>query len=169
MKYLRSGGQRLFTPLLILLCVVPVCAQSSKDASFLSTLGELREASYSDKAKIAERLSQTGHSSVRAVLTALLESRLYSRNSDQKIFIVKAADADPFNLIDPLTLKDAGTASADSLTQIGTNNGLRSALRATVAHFSLSSPDVTVRLEAVREMSKSLDSATVVLLRERLA
>jgi urea transport system permease protein len=167
MKLHRLGGQRLFMPLLILLCVVPVRAQSPKDASFLSTLGELREASYSDKASIAERLSQTGHPSVRAALTALLESRLYVRNSDQKIFIVKAADADPFNLIDPLSLKDAGTASADSLTQIGTNNGLRSALRATVAHFSLSSPDVAVRLDAVREMSRSLDEPAVALLRQR--
>jgi urea transport system permease protein len=169
MKHLRSRGQRLFMPLLILLCVVPIRAQSPNDATFLSTLGELREASYSDKAKIAERLSQTGHPSVRAVLTALLESRLYFRNSDQKFFIVKSADADPFNLIDPLSLKDAGSASADSLTQIGTNNGLRSAMRATVAHFSLSSPEATVRLDAVREMARSLDSPTVALLRERLA
>ncbi len=45
-----------------------------------------------------------------------MEDRLYFRNSDQKIFIVKAADADPLNLIDPLSLKDAGSAPADSLT-----------------------------------------------------
>ena len=106
---------------------------------------------------------------MRAVLTALLEDRLYFRNSDQKIFIVKAADADPLNLIDPLSLKDAGSAPADSLTKIGTNNGLRSTLRTTVAHFSLSSPDAAVRLDAVREMSRSLDEPTVALLRERLA
>ena len=52
-------------------------------------LGELREAHYSDKANIVERLSQGGHPSVRAVLTAFLEDRLYFRNSDQKVFIVK--------------------------------------------------------------------------------
>jgi len=169
MQRLLWGGQRLCMPLLVLLCVLPVLAQSSQDATFLSILGELREASYSDKANIAERLSQTGHPSVRAVLTALLEQRLYFRGSDQKIFIVKAADADPLNLIDPLTLKDAGSASADSMSQIGTNNGLRSALRATVAHFSLSSPEVAVRLDAVREMARSLDSGSVALLRQRLA
>ena len=134
-----------------------VHAQSPQDATFLATLGELREASYSDKATIVERLSQTSHPSVRAVLTALLEDRLYFRNSDQKIFIVKTADADPLNLIDPLRLKDAGSAAADSLTQIGTNNGLRRVLRTTVARFGLSSPDAAVRLDAVREMSKSLD------------
>ena len=167
-KYLPWGGPWLFLLLLALWCIVPLRAQSSNDASFLSTLGQLREASYSDKAAIAERLSQTAHRSVRAVLTALLEGRLYFRNSDQKVFIVKSADADPHNLIDPLSLKDAGSASADSVTQIGTNNGLRSALRTTVAHFSLSSPEVAVRLDAVREMSRSLDEPTVALLRQRL-
>jgi urea transport system permease protein len=155
--------------LLALWAVVPAHAQSPEDASFLATLGELRDASYADKATIAERLSQSGHPSVRAVLTALLEERLYYRNSDQKIFIAKSAEGDPLNLIDPLSLKNAGTAPADSLTQIGTNNGLRRALRTTVARFSLSSPDTAVRLAAVDDMSRSLDDATVALLRQRLA
>ncbi len=169
MKLLPAGGQWLFMLLLALWAVVPAHAQSPEDASFLATLGELRDASYADKATIAERLSQSGHPSVRAVLTALLEERLYYRNSDQKIFIAKSAEGDPLNLIDPLSLKNAGTAPADSLTQIGTNNGLRRALRTTVARFSLSSPDTAVRLAAVDDMSRSLDDATVALLRQRLA
>ena len=169
MKHLQSGGQWLVVLLLTLWGVFPIRAQPPKDATFLSTLGELREASYSDKASIAERLIQTGHSSVRAVLTALLEERLYFRNSDQKVFIVKSTEGDPLNLIDPLTLKNAGTASADSLTQIGTNNALRRSLRTTVARFALSSPDVAVRLDAAREMSRSLDDPTVTLLRTRLS
>ena len=74
----------------------------------------------------------------------------------------------PSNLIDPLSLKTAGSAPADSLTKIGTNNGLRSTLRMIVAHFSLSSPDASVRLDAVREMSRSLDEPTVALLRKRM-
>ncbi len=49
----------------------------------------------------------------------LFEDRLYFRNRDQKVFIVKTADADPLNLIDPLSLKDAGSAPADDLTKIG--------------------------------------------------
>ena len=167
MRCLPWSGQRLFL-LLALWSIFPVQGQSPKDAGFLSTLGELREATYSDKANIVERLSQSGHPNVRAVLTALLEDRLYFRNSDQKIFIVKSAEGDPLNLIDPLSLKDAGTASADSLSKIGTNNALRHVLRTTVARFALSSPDVAVRLDAVREMLKSLDEATVAVLRERL-
>ena len=87
MKYLPSGGQWLFTLLLTLWGVVPVGAQSPKDASFLSTLGELREATYSDRAIIVERLSQGGHP----------EDRLYFRNNDQKVFIVKPAEGDPLS------------------------------------------------------------------------
>lgn len=164
---LPRGGQWLLPLLLALGGVVPVHAQSPKDASFLATLGELREATYDQKPAIVEKLNQSGHPSVRAVLTALLDDRLYFRNTDQKVFIVKMADADPLNLIDPVTLKNAGTASADSMTQIGTNNALRSVLRTEMARFALASPDPSVRLDAVREMEKSLDEPTVALLRER--
>ena len=103
------------------------------------------------------------------MLTALLDDRLYYRNSDQKIFIVKSADADPLDLIDPLSLKAAGKAPADGMSKIGTNNSLRSTLRMIVAHYSLSSPDASVRMDAVREMSRSLDEATVALLRKRMS
>src|SRR5437870_1860510 len=168
MKHLPLGGQWLFLLLLALWDIVPVHAQSPNDASFTSTLGELREATYSDKASIVERLSRSGHPSIRAVLTALLEDRLYFRNNDQKVFLAKSAEGDPLNLIDPLSLKDAGSSAADSLTKIGTNNSLRRTLRTTVAHFGLSSPDAAVRLDAVRDMLRSLDDATVALLREQL-
>lgn len=169
MRHLWSGGRWLFMLLLALGGGLPAQAQSAKNAAFLSTLGELRDASYSDKASIAEKLSEGGHPNVRAALTALLEDRLYFRNSDQKIFIVKTADVDPLTLIDPLTLKSIGSAPAGSMTLIGTNNGLRHSLRMIVAHFSLGSPDTDARLDAVHEMSLSLDDETVALLRKRLA
>ncbi len=153
--------------LLALWGAASLLAQSQKDTSFVSRLDALREASYSDKAVIAEQLSQTGHPSVRAVLTALLEDRLYYRNSDQKVFIAKVADADVLDLLDPLSLKGAGSAPADGFTKIGTNNGLRHTLKMTVAHFSLSSPDASVRRDAVHEMILSLDESTVALLRQR--
>jgi urea transport system permease protein len=169
MKRLSRRAQPLFAALLVLSGVDTLHAQSPKDVSFLATLGELPEATYADKENIVERLGQGGHPNVRAVLTALLEDRLYLRNSDRKIFVVKSAEGDPLNLVDPLSLKSAGTARSDTLTKIGTNNGLRRTLRTTVAHFALSSPDVSVRLDAVRDMSRSLDDTTLTLLRERMA
>src|SRR5579872_4518107 len=128
MKQLESGGQWPRLLLLAAWSVFSLYAQSPNDAAFLSTLGELREATYSDKATIVERLAQGKHPSLRAVLTALLNGRLYYRNSD------------PLQLVDPISLKDAGSAPAADLTAIGTNNSLRSVLRTTVARFALSSP-----------------------------
>lgn len=168
MKHIPSGGRQVII-LLALWGAASLLAQSQKDTSFVSKLDALREASYSGKALIAEQLSQTGHPSVRAVLTALLEDRLYYRNTDQKIFIAKVSDSDPLDLVDPLSLKGAGSTPADGFTKIGTNNGLRHTLKMTVAHFSLSSPDVSVRRDAVREMMLSLDEPTVALLRQRAA
>ena len=167
MRPLRWGGQWLFLLLLALWGIAPARAQNPKDASFLAMLGELREASYSDKANIVERLSQGGHPSVRAVLTALMEDRLYYRNSDQKVYIFKSAEGDPVYIIDPILFKSEGPYPADSFTKIGTNNGLRRVLRTTVAHFALSSADPAERLDAVRDMSRSLDEQTVTLLRQR--
>jgi urea transport system permease protein len=53
------------------------------------------------------------------------------------------------------------------MTRIGTNNRLRRVLRTAIAHFSLASPDVSVRLAAVQEMLRVLDEPTVALLKER--
>jgi urea transport system permease protein len=175
MQILRGGGQWLFVLLLVLWGVRSAHAQSPTDASFLSILGELREASFPDKEAIIDRLSQTNHPSVRVVLTAFMEDRLFYRTAekpeDQKIVIVKTTEGDPavLDLIDPLTLKAAGTAPMDSLTSINTNNHLRQVLATTVAHFALASPDASVRIEAVHNMMRSPNEATLKLLRERTA
>ena len=58
MKNLLMGGQWLFALLLALWGVIPARAQSADDP-FIATLGELREASYSDKATIVPKLTYT--------------------------------------------------------------------------------------------------------------
>ena len=168
---LRLGGQWLFVLLLLASrSVGPAYAQSPSDATFLASLGELRDASYDDKDKIIDKLAQSAHPNVRAVLTALLEDRLYSRNDDQKVFLVKAAageDTTTLDLLDPVTLKSAGPASVDNLTKIGTNNHLRRILQTTLARYGLSSPDASIRLESVIDIEKDLDESNVQLLRDR--
>ena len=159
--------------LLVLWGVRSAHAQSATDANFLSILAELREASFPDKEAIVDRLSQTGHPSLRGVLTALMEDRLFYRTAekpeDQQIVIAKSVDGSPevIDLIDPVTLKAAGTAKLESLTGINTNNRLRSVLKTTVAHFALASDDPAVRLNAVRDLMQSPDEAAIALLKER--
>jgi len=172
-RYLRLGVQQLFF-VLLLVGWIPIVswAQSPSDAAFLASLGELREATYSDKEKIVAQLIDSGHPNVKAALTALLEDRLYYRNDDQKVFLVKTVaqeDSTTLNLIDPLTLKSAGSASVDSLTKIGTNNGLRRVLQTNLARFGLSSADPSTRLSAARDLERNLDEGNIQLLREQYA
>jgi urea transport system permease protein len=163
------GVYRLTMLVLALSGVSSLYAQSTNDESFLTMLGELREATYTDKAAIVDRLSQSGHANVSPVFTAFMEDRLYFRNSDQKVYVGTAAEGDPITLVDPLSLKEDGSAPAESLTKIGTNNGLRRTLRMALSRFDLASPDPAKRLTAVRDMVESLDEPTVALLRQRVS
>ncbi len=167
----RQHRERWRSSLLLaaLLFAPPALAQS-RDDGFLAALGELREASFLDKERVVERLSQTGHPSTRAVITAFLEDRLYVRARDQQIFIVKSTDdtLTSFALVDPVSLQDAGSGRRDDLTKIGTNNRLRKLLRTTIARFDLSSPNPAVKLAAIQEMLRGLDQESIALLRERV-
>lgn len=169
--FLRLDLQWLFLFVLLAIRTVgPIYAEAPSDADFLATLGELRNATFAEKEKIVEKLGQSSHPTVRAVLTAFLEDRLYFRNNGQEVLLVKSAperDSSALDLVDPVTLKNAGRASVDDLTKIGTNNRLRRILQTTLARFALSSPDASVRLDAAREIVRSLDEANVELLRKR--
>jgi len=152
-----------------LAAAAPVRAQPA-DTAFVTALGELPDAGFADKEAIITRLVETGHPSTGAVLTAMLEDRLYVRASDRRVFITTSADdtQPAFSLLDPLTLKGAGSSPPGDLTKISTNNRLRRVLRTTAARFALSNPDAAVRLAAVTDMLRSLDDATTDLLRQRL-
>ena len=117
-----------------------------------------------------DRLSASSRPSVRPVLAALLEDRLFYRTQDQKVFIVKSADdgLTSFALVDPVSLADAGSANPSDLNKIGTNNRLRRVLKTAVARFDLSSADPAVRLAAVSEVMRALDEPSIALLRERV-
>jgi urea transport system permease protein len=171
----RHGGERRRAVLLALVAVVALVsgvrarAQPAGDA-FATAVEELRDADFAQKADIVERLSSSGHASTRPVLSALLEDRLHVRTQDQKVFIVKSAeDTGTFELVDPLSLADAGSAASADVIRIGTNNRLRRTLRIAIARFDLASPDAGIRLSAVQEMRRSLDDASVAVLQERIA
>ena len=103
--------------------------------------------SFDERGKIAEQIAQSGHPSTRPTLTAFLEDRLYCRNQDQKVFLIKPGpeDSPTVSLIDPLTLKDAGSVSTDDVTSIVTNNHLRRVLQTMLARFGLSSSDASAQ------------------------
>ena len=147
---------------------VPAAAQTGDDA-FRALVAEFADANFREKEVLAGRLLATGHPSVRDVLTALLEDRLFQRERDGRVFVVEANDdrLAAFQLIDPASLADVEAVDPELLRRIITNNRLRRFLRTTIARFGLSSADAGVRLDAARELLRSLDDATFDLLRRR--
>jgi urea transport system permease protein len=163
-----SGFSRTLALLLAGLFFTASVSAQTNDEVIQTSVAELREASFADKEAIAERLIASGHSSTPAILTALLEDRLYVRTQDHMAFIVKAVEGvTMFELVDPVSLKDVGTGAADAFEKIGTNNRLRRTLRISLARFGLASADPAVRRSAAQEMLRSLDESTIELLKER--
>ena len=169
MTVVPSGGRQLLWLLLAACLVAGPASGQGPDDEFRNLLAELRDASFADKELIADRLIATGHMGARPVLTALLEDRLFIRQQDQHVFIVKSIGETltSYELIDPVSLEDTGAATPDELAKIGTNNRLRRFLRTTIARFALASPDAEVRLDAVKELLRSLDAPAIELLRQR--
>jgi urea transport system permease protein len=140
-------------------------AQSDVDVNGLATAG------YTEKGEIIGKLVSSHRPRTKEFLQAMLDGLVYTRQTDNKVFIVAPAANAPdsqFALTDPLSGKPAGTQAQDGFDRVGLNNSLRKVLRGAIARFDLESPDVGVRKAAVVEMLHSLDESAVALLGERL-
>ena len=128
--------------------------RTGRTADFAGLVTSLRDAGFADKEAIVEQLVASGHASARVVLRAFLEDRLVVRAPDQGVFVATSADETQpaADLLDPVTLKPAGSSPRDALTRIGTNNRLRRVLKGLVARTDLASKDPAVRLNAVTEL-----------------
>ena len=163
----RKGGRRLWLPLALFL-TAPLAAQTP-DESFATLLAGLKDVSFVEKEAIAERVLGSAHPAALPTMTAWLEDRLYIRQRDETVVLVKTADESlgAMELVDPSSQRPAGTAAPAELTKIGTNNRLRRFLRTALARYALANPDPSIRLSAVTEMLRSLDEAAAELLRQR--
>jgi urea transport system permease protein len=144
----------------------PAAGGSGQDG-LPAILAKLPSAGYADKQVLIKQMVELHDPRVRAVLNALLEGKLYSRSSDGKLYIV-ADEGEALTLTDALTGHAAGVAQSDDVSKIGVNNQLRKALRVALAQFDLSSADDGVRLNAVREILRAVDTDIIGLLKARL-
>ena len=149
----------------VFLCGTPeACA--AEPADFATAVAGLATTDFKAKQAALMQLAQTRNESAKAILSAMLDGKLYYRKSDSHLFIGSGEDA--LTLTDALTLKPAGTADPADMTKVNTNNALRKILKSALAGFALSDPDATVRLAAVNEMLRSMDGDNAAILRERL-
>jgi urea transport system permease protein len=148
--------------------VEPASAVAPQPARGLETLlAALPSAGYADKQTLIAQMLELHDARARAIFHAMLEGNLYSRSADGKVFIA-AEEGDNLRVADPLTSLSAGSAAADGFEKVGVNNQVRKTLRVALGQFDLSSPEVGVRLNAVREMLRAVDVDSIALLRARL-
>lgn len=138
------------------------------EMGFEGLVSKLPVVDYSEKKEIIARLVQLNAPQTKKLLAAFLEGQLYSRSSDNRVFIA-AELSEGFQLTDAISLNNESVASVDGLENIGTNNSLRKTLRAAIAQFDLSSASAEVRSAAVTEMLRSLDDSSAAALREQLS
>jgi urea transport system permease protein len=159
---------QLWAVLLLLPSQTAMAQSSVAQQSLTDTLQQFPAASFSEKQALIKQLTATHDTRVRPILTAMLDGNLYSRSSDNRVFIT-AADGDQLKLTDPLTGQAAGVAAADDFSRVAVNNNLRKVLKVALAQFDLNSPDAHVRVAAVHEMLRAVDDEIIVLLRAHLA
>jgi urea transport system permease protein len=152
----------------LLLAVGAGTARADTAQGFAPAVALLAADNFADKQAAVAAITESRHANARVVLAALLDGKLYFRNADQKVFITDGGETQ-LALTDPLNLKSAGTVPAEEFTRITTNNSLRKTLRSAVARFALAEADASLRLAAVREMSRSLDEEGAALLRNAIA
>jgi urea transport system permease protein len=136
--------------------------------SLESVLAQLPDADFATKRDLVTALMGEGSPAALKILTAMLDGRLFYRLTDKQI-VVAVSDSDPLVIADAKTGQSLGQAPAAEFDRIGTNNGLRKALRGAIAQRQLASVDASLRLAAVKELTDNLDDDATALLREHSA
>ena len=153
--------------LLLSLCAVGTATADSENLA--QALEGLRSKSFSTKAAAVEQIAESGDPATRAVLSALLEGRIYKLKSDGSIVIVVKDSAGDLVMQEATTGTILGKTEKSSLKKVFINNKMRVALRVKLARLSLQASDPSARTNAVKALFGSLTSENIALLREAIA
>ena len=103
-----------------------------------------------------EALAASGHPAAAPMLSAMVDGKLYYRKEDRRLFVV-AKRGREFDLFDPISGEQAGSARSRVLKKVKVNNRLRRAIRTALAGLNLTHPDRAKRLDAAAGLLKSAD------------
>ena len=153
--------------LFLLLFVSTAAAAEMDERSLTALVADLGAKSFSQKAKAVEALAATGDHRALAVLEAMLERRLFTRKSDNRVVIaVKAGKK--FEITAPLTQEKIATVTKGALKKVRINNRLRQQLKGSIGSLSLRHKDPARRIAAADAVFKSRPAAMIAPLRAAL-
>lgn len=157
----------IFKVILTLFLLVPTVSFAD-EAKLTALVSDLNQKSFNKKGKAVDALVASGDARVAVIISALANSNLYIKKSDNKIYITQKG-GDGFLLTDAVTGADAGTDNKKAFKKIKTNNKLRRKLNALLGKLTLLSEDDATRLAAAKAVLKSRDQSALDTLEQALA
>lgn len=124
--------------------------------------------SFGEKSEGVDKIGASGDPRSAAILTALLDGRLFATKQDDTLVIGNEVP-DGFETRDLMTDTPLGLLGKRDLKKITINNSLRSRIKTLIARINLTSEDSGVRLTAVTSMYGELAEKHLPLLQDLLA
>ncbi len=162
----NSKGQTgLLRWLTVILLLSPL---SLSAADFSTALRGLDADDFNAKGAAIDQFAAIDDERVVPVLKVMLDGRLYRRKHDA-VLVELLATEEGYAAREVTGAERSEDVNKRDFKKVSVNNALRIQLRSTIAQLSLNNRLSEVRLSAVEEMMKGLDSDGAALLRERWA
>lgn len=156
--------------LMILIAFSPVSARSEQavnQEALAAAVAKMGQSSMPAREQGITALAESGDSRSLAILQALLDGRLYLEKSVGRLVIAEKNDG-RYRIEDAVNSADLGFIEAEAIGRINITNKIRGELRKLIGQLGLSADDASMRLAAVREMTKDPDQKTLELLQKRI-
>ncbi len=125
--------------------------------TFSTAVANLKVRSLSAKGKAIEQLVKLENPQKFIILQALVDGYLFEERENGKIVIAEKK-ADQYSIMLAESGDNIGLVESSAIKKIRINNRLRSKIRSLIAEMQLNSADANLRLQAVKRISKSIDS-----------
>jgi urea transport system permease protein len=158
--------------LLLAICIIisssTGAALAAEGDSSLAEAAELLTAKkFDQKYQAIQLLESDGSEQARAILVALMDSRLYTLKRDQRLIMLERRSGSP-GAVDALTGESVGDVARGAMNKITLNNRMRSQIRNALAMLDLRNPDRLKRLAAVNQLLDRPDAASAALIQSLL-
>ena len=153
----------------ILLIVLLIGGDAAYADAFEDSVSALNTRSFDDKLVAAQVLGALDDDRVEAVLSALIDGKLYIERRTEFVVYAQRLDSGGYQLTDVISGEDLAEVGRRGAKKISVNNKLRRQLRSILAGRQLNHPDSEVREAAVLAIVNAGDIALRPLLTERVS
>ncbi|HFD11845.1 MAG TPA: urea ABC transporter permease subunit UrtB [Crenotrichaceae bacterium] len=138
--------------------------EDPESLTFSQALSGLQNSSLSQRGEALEQLSKLQHPRIILILQALLQGQLFQIRDDGRLVIAEKQKSG-YQIQLAQTGEKLGNKESSQLKKLNLTNRLRSQLKVLISRLQLNSEDPSLRLKAVKTLSKRPDQQAYTLLR----